>query len=174
MSRFSSANRVTLIKKKNTDTVCQNAEVHAFKLTFFFAARCLNHSLMLLNGQTVTTVWTQKEHMAFVGRPSEVHRFSSIPLILVYNVYSQVNWTGTSLWAWRSLLRGSGAGFLPKHAYCLNLPQHLKEVQLFLQYRFMSDCARKVFRETAVELRAVLFLVMMMFIWCHTLLNNHA
>lgn len=58
-----------------------------------------------------------KRAYGFHGTLSKFHCFSSIPLIPAYNVYSQVNWTGTSLWVWRSLLRGSKAMFLPKHAH---------------------------------------------------------
>ena len=64
-------------------------------------------------GDTVTHC-SPKRAYGFHGTPSKFHCLSSIPLILAYNVYSQVNWTGTSLWLWRSLLRGSEAVLLPK------------------------------------------------------------
>ena len=75
---------------------------------------CINKLTFLL--QLVVAQWghcnyspTTKGAYGFHGTPSKFHCLSSIPLILAYNVYSQVNWTGTSLWAWRSLLRRSEA-----------------------------------------------------------------
>ena len=85
-----------------------------------------------------------KRAYGFHGTPSKFHCFSFVPLILPYNVYSPVNWTGASLWVRRTLPRGCKSLFLPNAYTSLKPQQHLKEVQLFFQEWFTSDCVSEL------------------------------